>query len=161
MDINRKTEILDALAAEHKEKLASANRLLENIRQHRDAVNRLLSEFGGYEPDFVYRFYHQSFKVFGAKPFIEQAKSLFEQLAPKSVSLNTWFCSIVDKAIAKEFDISKTNPNWIAETEPILEAFWHCKYFLEQMIIAADELERAPEVLPSGWAAVLYLYNLR
>jgi hypothetical protein len=161
MGSDSKTQILDKLAAEHKEKLDSANRLLNNIKQQRNAIDRLFSEFGGYEPDFVYRIYHQSFKVFGAKPYIEQAKSLFEQLAPKSVSLNTWFCSIVDKAIAKEFDINKTNPNWNAETEPMLEAFWHCKYFLEQMVMAAEELEDAPKFMPSGWAAVLYLYNLR
>ncbi len=29
------------------------------------------------------------------------------------------------------------------------------------MLVAADELDEAPQTLPSGWAAVLYLYNLR
>jgi hypothetical protein len=29
------------------------------------------------------------------------------------------------------------------------------------MLVAADELEENPQILPNGWAAVLYLYILR
>jgi hypothetical protein len=54
-------------------------------------------------------FYHQSFKVFGARAQIEQAKELFERLAPDSFPLGRWFCSIADQAIGKEFDCAKTN----------------------------------------------------
>ena len=113
------------------------------------------------EPEYVYRFYHQSFKVFGMTEQIKYAKALFESRAPQSTSLNACFNEIVGEAVGKAFNSETTNQNWLQETRPILEAFWHSKYFLEQMIQAADELENAPQILPSSWAAVLYLYDLR
>lgn len=90
-----------------------------------------------------------------------QALDFFTRIAPESTTLNDWYSSIAAEAVSKEFDWNKTNPIWLAETLPVLQGFWHSKYFLEQMLAAADELETAPEVLPSGWAAVRYLYNLR
>lgn len=138
-----------------------SDKLLANIKENKAEIERLCDVFKQLEEDYVYRFYHQSFKVFGATAQIKQAKELFERLAPDSFSLNNWFCEIADEAMGKEFDFAKTNQIWLAETRPILEAFWHTKYFLEQMLVAADELEKSPQILPSGWAAVLYLYNLR
>ncbi len=138
-----------------------SDKLLSNIKENRTEIENLRDVFKQFEEDYVYRFYHQSFKVFGAVVQIKQAKELFERLAPDSFPLNEWFCSMAEAAIGKEFDSAKTNQIWLAETRPILEAFWHSKYFLEQMLIAADELEESPQILPSGWAAVLYLYNLR
>jgi len=40
-------------------------------------------------------------------------------------------------------------------------AFLHTKYFVEMMIKYGTELKEAPHTLPSGWASVLYLYNMR
>ncbi len=138
-----------------------SDKLLANIKENKAEIEKLRDIFKQLEEDYVYRFYHQSFKVFGATAQIKQAKELFERLAPDSFPLNDWFCSIAGAAIGKEFDFAKTNQIWLEETRSILEAFWHSKYFLEQMLIAADELEESPQLLPSGWAAVLYLYNLR
>lgn len=92
---------------------------------------------------------------------IRRAKELFQKLAPDDFPLGRWFSEIADAGIGKEFEFEKTNQIWLEETRPILEAFWHAKYFLEQMLAAADELDKSPQLLPSGWAAVLYLYNLR
>ena len=138
-----------------------SDKLLSNIKANRAELESLCDVFKELEEDYVYRFYHQSFKVFGATAQIKQAKELFERLAPDSFPLNDWFREIADEALSKEFDFAKTNQIWLTETRPILEAFWHSKYFLEQMLIAAEELEKSPQILPSGWAAVLYLYNLR
>lgn len=137
------------------------NKLLANIKENRAEIESLRDVFLKLEEDYVYRFYHQSFKVFGATTQIKQAKELFQKLAPDSSPLNDWFSEIADAGIGKEFDFASTNQIWLTETRPILEAFWHSKYFLEQMLIAADELKESPQFLPSGWAAVLYLYDLR
>ncbi len=138
-----------------------SDKLLANIKKNKTEIEKLCDVFRQLEEDYVYRFYHQSFKIFGATAQIKQAKELFEWLAPDSFPLNEWFCSIADTVIGKEFDLAKTNQIWLKERRPILEAFWHSKYFLKQMLIAADELETSPQILPSGWAAVFYLYNLR
>jgi len=138
-----------------------SERLLDRIKANLPEIESLYRIFSGYEEDYVYRFYHQSFKVFGAIEEIKKAKDLFEKIAPDGITLNEWYSQIADEAIGKSFDWEKTNPKWLDETRPILEAFWHSKYFLEQMLHFGTELQASPQLLPSGWAAVLYLYNLR
>jgi hypothetical protein len=145
----------------HQKRHASAEGLLMAIKSNRSEIQRKLDHFRREEPDLVYRFYHQSYKAFILNDLTKQAVEIFETLSPESRPLNAWFQGIVDEALSKQFDWESTNPNWTTETLPILQAFWHSKYFLEQMLVAADEIESAPQILPSGWAAVLYLYNLR
>lgn len=41
------------------------------------------------------------------------------------------------------------------------EAFFHARFFLKMAVKYGEELDEAPSTLPSGWAALLYLYNLR
>ena len=43
----------------------------------------------------------------------------------------------------------------------MLEAFWHAEYMLRMAIRYGKELDEAPSLLPSGWAALLYLYGIR
>ena len=50
---------------------------------------------------------------------------------------------------------------WTKETRPIVEAFFHARYFLEMACRYARELDEAPDVLPSGWAALLCLHDMR
>jgi hypothetical protein len=135
--------------------------LLNKIKANLAEIERLYKNFISVEEDYIYRFYHQSFKVFGAVEEIKTARVLFEKIAPDEIEINNWYSQITDEAIGKSFDWEKTNADWLNETRPILEAFWHSKYFLEQMISCANDLDESPQILPSGWAAVLYLYNLR
>jgi hypothetical protein len=135
--------------------------LLNKIRANLAEIESLYKNFISFEEDYIYRFYHQSFKVFGAVEEIKTARILFEKIAPDGIKINNWYSQIIDEAIGKDFDWEKTNADWLNETRPILEAFWHSKYFLEQMISCANDLDESPQILPSGWAAVLYLYNLR
>ena len=53
------------------------------------------------------------------------------------------------------------NDRWLAATRPIVEAFFHARYFLEMVVKYGKELKSPPAVLPSGWAAVLCLFNMR
>jgi len=55
----------------------------------------------------------------------------------------------------------EVNQRWGAATRPILEAFFHARYFLEMVCRYGRELNEPTDSLPSGWAAVLYLYGLR
>jgi hypothetical protein len=84
----------------------------------------------------------------------------FEKLAPESSKLNEWYRNIVELGLAKDFTDS-TNTNWLEETRPLLEAFWHTKFFVTQMRSSAADLEIVPEILPYYWASGLYLYDLR
>ncbi|MEO7660467.1 MAG: hypothetical protein ABIV48_12710 [Pyrinomonadaceae bacterium] len=143
------------------DRIVVCDQLLSNIKAKRDELESLHRSLTDLEPELVYRFYHQSFKVFWFMKRVESAKSLFTEFAPDGKTLNPWFFQIVDGAINAEFNDEITNKNWLAETRPILEALWHCKFFVEQMLSAADTLDKTPMTLPYNWAAVLYLYNLR
>lgn len=60
----------------------------------------------------------------------------------------------------EKFEVAH-NKAWLAHTRPIVEAFLHAKYFLEMVVKYGRELDEAPSIMPSGWAAVLYLYQKR
>jgi len=140
---------------------AAVKELLNNLRAQLPALEELLercSGHWGYE-DPVYRFYHQSFKVYNLQRQTLEIVAKLQALAP-SVPLNEWFMRIVRDGTGKIFT-TEDNKNWLAATRPMLEAFFHARYFLEMALKYGRELEFPPERLPSGWAALLYLYNLR
>ena len=64
--------------------------------------------------------------------------------------MNPWLLQIIAEGTGKTFSL-EMNAAWEKHTRPILEAFFHARFFIEMVI-------RNP--LPSGWAAVLCLYRL-
>ena len=107
-------------------------RLLDSIKRHLPELEGLLARARShweYE-DFVYRYYHQSFKVFGAQSMTRTIVDRLRSLLP-GVELNRRLLSII------------------------------ARYMLEMAVKYGRDLESPPTTLPSGWAAVLYLYELR
>ena len=133
--------------------------LLKNIKACAKTLRSLADGFAGDYEDPVYRFYHQSFKVYWLQECTREIVKHLQALAPH-LKLNSWFMNIVDQGTGKEFR-PEDNANWLAVTRPILEAYFHARYFLEMACKYGRELKSPPEILPSGWAAVLYLFNLR
>jgi len=134
--------------------------LLVNIKARRSELEKLLSECSshwGYE-DSIYRFYHQSFKVFYLQNRTLGIVSELRKLLPGQ-DLNEWFLKIVSEGTATGFN-EFSNQAWLEHTRPIVEAFFHARFML-QMAVRYMDLKEAPTTLPSGWAALLYLYNLR
>lgn len=109
--------------------------------------------------DPIYRLYHQSFKVYGLQRTTLRIVEKLQTLTPDR-TLNQWFMQIVADGTGKTFAI-KDNENWLEVTRPLLEAFFHARYFLEMAVKYGRNLEYPPRSMPSGWAAFLYLYNLR
>ena len=139
----------------------AAKELLKNLGAQLPALEELFercSGHWGYE-DPVYRFYHQSFKVYNLQRQTLEIVAKLQALT-SGVPLNDWFMRIVRDGTGKTFTIGD-NKNWLAATRPIVEAFFHARYFLEMALKYGRELQFPPERLPSGWAALLYLYNLR
>ena len=136
-------------------------KLLASIAQALPQLEELWqrsSSHWGYE-DPVYRFYHQSFKVYGVQGQTAEIVKALQDLAPH-LPLNPWFTQIIDEGAAGQFS-QEVNEHWLEATRPILEAFFHARYFLEMVCKYGKELNEPPDSLPSGWAAVLYLYRLR
>jgi hypothetical protein len=138
--------------------------LLENIVNNLEGIEKCLNLFNnlrGYE-DLVYRFYHQSIQVFQAQNFINSGYEKLKSLNPKKEKkLDEYYEEIVHEAMSKEFSL-ETNKIWTRETRPIIEAFLHTRYFIEQARHYGLELEKEkiPLRKPFGWAALLTLYKI-
>jgi hypothetical protein len=73
--------------------------------------------------------------------------------------LNRQFTEIIELGTGIEFEESH-NQEWEKHTRPMLEAFSHAKFMIEMAVRYSGLLE-PPKPLPSGYAAFLYLFNLR
>ena len=73
--------------------------------------------------------------------------------------LNHTFVDIVREGTGRTFTLAD-NERWREVTGPIVEAFLHARFFLE-MAVRYATLDGPPSPLPSGYAALLYLYQLR
>lgn len=143
--------------------------LLANLKAALPELEKLLeraSSHWDYE-DAVYRFYHQSFKVYRVQETTTAIVEALAKLLPEPLRevrgdqpLNDWFTEIVKQGTGHVFEVEH-NGRWLEVTRPIIEAFFHARFFLEMAVKYAKEIDEAPKLLASGWAAVLYLYDMR
>lgn len=135
--------------------------MLASVRAAVPALEALLAQCSGQWgcDDGVYRFYHHSFKVYGLQRSTTEIVAALQAVAPER-PLNVAFMAIVSEGTGKGFELEH-NRRWLEVTRPILEAFFHARYFLEMAVRYGKELDAPPASLPSGWAALLYLYGLR
>lgn len=137
--------------------------LLANIHVQWPELNKLLDEVNShwiYE-DLIYRYYHQSFKVYAIQDITAKIMEALKNVAPKGSTLSSMYIKIYRAGVSgKQFKLEH-NRQWTVHTRPFLEAFFHAKFFLEMVVKYGKELKTAPSMLPSGWAALLCLYNLR
>ena len=114
-----------------------------------------MNDHWGYE-DAVYRFYSQSFKVYSLQKVTSKIVEILKSLNP-DCDLHPWFLQIVQEGTGKEFTMAD-NQRWTEATRPIVEASQHARYFLDMACRYKDAPEEQPS--PSGWAALLNLYQL-
>lgn len=131
------------------------------LRRELPRLEALLAEVSvhwAYE-DGLYRFYHQSFKVYGLQSLTLQMVEALRGLAPER-DLHPYFAELLSQGTGVTF-APEHNARWTSVTRPIVEAFLHAKYFLEMAVKYGRELEAPPRAMRSGWAALLYFYGLR
>lgn len=135
--------------------------LLSNIKKNLNELKNLSLDCSDHwaQEDCIYRFYHQSFKVYRIQSYTQKIVEKLIFLMPDE-KINPWFLEIYNNGTNKNFNL-KVNNNWVAETKPLLEAYFHAKMFLDMAIKYGEELDHPPEILPSGWALLLYFYNIR
>jgi len=85
---------------------------------------------------------------------VEQLRKLLPEK-----EINPWFLEIVAAGTGREFRL-EDNRNWPHVIRPILEASFDARFFLD-MASRYRSLETPPHILPSGYAALLYLYRIR
>lgn len=154
--MNPKTEVNKDL-----DKSPDVQLLYKNIIAELPKLTELLEQCNSewYGEDGLYRFYHQSFKAFRLQDTTERIVRALSDLMPNH-PFNDWFEQIINEGTGKQFGLS-ANQRWLVETRPIVEAYFHAKAFLELMVKYGGLLEYPPNWMPTGWAMILYLYNLR
>lgn len=133
--------------------------MFRRLQEELPALERLLADVETEYEDLFYRFYHQSFKVYRLQAVTKRVVEALQELAPER-DLNPWFLEIVREGTGKVFE-REHNQRWKETTRPMLESFAHARQFLEMIVRYGRQLDEPPLCLPSGWAAVLYLYNSR
>lgn len=149
-----KRECFDDIVSKNKQ-------LLTAIKARLPELESMLEEICSHWEDPLYRFYHHSFKVYALQDTTRNIVETLYALAPEGTTINTCFQEILaDGMSGKQFELDH-NSEWTRHTRPIVEAFFHARFFLEMAVKYGRELDEAPNRLPSGWAALLYLYNIR
>lgn len=139
-------------------------RLLRAIKARLGDIETILNPTSRYVygEDSFYRLYHNSFKVYGLQKQTEKILQFIREIGEEAGAdgLNPLFLKITSDGTGKSFNLD-CNLDWGKQERPIVEAFFHAREMLVLMHRYGSTLPSAPLSLPSGWAAVLYLYNMR
>lgn len=134
--------------------------LLNNIKLMTYSIEKLLFSCKRNTSDGIYRYFYQSYKVYNLQNYTLDIYNKLYELDPKPEKcLCEYYENIVFKGTGKEFKLEH-NREWEIQTYPIISAFLISKNILEYCKKSA-ELEKSPTILPSEWAAVLCVYNIR
>jgi hypothetical protein len=132
--------------------------LQENLEPLREKLAVLEDEWVG--EDLVYRFWHQSFKVYMLQGYTESVVKMLRELAPTERGLHPWFEEIVEAGTGHRFEMSH-NKEWTQHTLPIVHAFFHARHMLSLTVRCAEEMEGVSPFISSRFATVLELYQIR
>jgi hypothetical protein len=139
-----------------------AHALLANLKRDERSLRGLLDEASshwGYE-DLVYRFWHQSWKLYSIQGLTARLVDALRAVAPAGCELNPWFERIIAEGTGLKFEPGH-NQRWLEVTRPQVEAFFHARFMVEMAVKYGHDLVEPPALLPSGWATLLHLYELR
>jgi len=80
--------------------VANAGKLLRVLKEHQAELVKLQNGLSWLEEDGVYRFYHQSFKVYYLQEGTRKITELFKKILPEH-ELNSWFLQLVKEGTKK------------------------------------------------------------
>ena len=133
--------------------------LLRRIKAALPQLEALYDDLDHEFEDRVYRYYHGSYKVYVLQAGTQKIVQALQSLYPGR-PLNEAFSRILNEGTNRSSE-GITGAERTAQERRILEAFFHARYFLEMAIRYGKSLDVAPSWARSGWASVLYLFNLR
>jgi len=139
-------------------------RLLRAIKARIGDIDTILNPSSPYVygEDAFYRLYHGSFKVYGLQKETEKILQLIREIGEEARAdgLNRLFLKITSDGTGKTFHLD-CNLDWGNQERQIVESFLHAREMLVLMRRYGASLSSTPLSLPSGWAAILYLFNMR
>lgn len=148
-----------------KEILEKQDVLLKNIKENLPYLEKLLEQSDSHWglEDLMYRFYHQSFKVYQIQSITQTIYNALKSISPhepKEIPNKQFSKIIKEGASGKQFKIEH-NKEGDKICRPFLEAFFHSRYFLDMAIKYGKKYKQAPQIIYSGWATLLGLYEIR
>lgn len=136
-------------------------KLLDNIKARLQELEDLQRRTDRIWQDRFYRYHYQSYKIYGLQDLTAEYVQIFKSLSPDGKELSPRFMELVENGTGREFKL-EYNMRWVEETAPIVEAFFHCREFLDLMIRCGRDFKEIPKAtLPTTWGALLCLYELR
>jgi hypothetical protein len=97
--------------------------------------------------------------VFGLQRLTAEIVEELAKVQPQK-TFDPWFAEIIADGTGLGFDLEDNN-DWPKKGRPNLEAFFHARTMLEFAVKYGKELENAPAMMPSGWAAFRLLYCVK
>jgi hypothetical protein len=139
------------------------NILLSNIKENLSLLEERLEDVNIYSEDLIYRYYHDSFKVYSIQSLTQNIYSTLEKISPHDDKrlFNKKFLQIISEGATGMSWELEHNQEWDKICRPFIEAFFHSKYFLELAIKYGQKYDSLPSMIDSGWAALLELYEIR
>ncbi len=108
--------------------------------------------------DLMFRFYTQSPKSYKLQDAtLSMVRALMDLLPNRPPCAR--FLEIIGEGTNKEFHLSH-NEDWNEHVRPILEAFFHARFFLEKAIYCSASLEDNNVIMGSEWSALKTLFDL-
>jgi hypothetical protein len=127
--------------------------LIKNLRKRRKVLEELLEKINSHWEieDIVYRLYHDSYKTQWAMDVTHKVLKEMEGLYRYGwKNRNAVFKEVMEEGLDPKADPRR----WV-------EAMLHARYVLEMAVKYSKEVKKPLQCLPSGYAALLYLYGLR
>lgn len=137
--------------------------LCERICERRAELDALAAEVADgsrFDPvEMIYRFWHQSFKVFYLQSHTVRIDEMFKELCPPGAELSPWFRELIDEGTGLVFDLSM-NDTWSRSVRPIVDAFLHARFLLDRVREVTME-DATARIISYPYATVLELFSLR
>jgi hypothetical protein len=142
-----------------------------NLKAKLPELKRLLADVSAGSEEPIYRFYDQSFEMDDICDLTDAIVKALRTLSERP--FNKYFDRIIREGSPggqpiQEGDFKvrlsglSIEDEWLKTARPKLEAFFHAKFMLEKAVRYGEGLKDMPtHFLPSGWAALLYLFDLR
>ncbi|MGH9802331.1 MAG: hypothetical protein ACRD82_18355, partial [Blastocatellia bacterium] len=133
-----------------------------SIKSNLDELEKLLKWVNShcFYEDYVYRFYHQSFKVYQLQELTRKIADLLLSIAPEGKGFCHYFQELIQAGAGEKVFEMDHNLEWTTHTRPFVEAFFHARYFLEMAVKYGQSLDEVPKYMPSGLAALFCLYDI-
>lgn len=138
--------------------------LLARLKSMRDELETARGQVGGgslHTDDLLYRFWHQSLKVYALQEVTRHIRGLLAEAADPALGLDPWYEEIVAAGTGRTFTL-EDNGRWLEAAGPIVNAYLHSAHLLRLACEAVARYDRAPEGwYDPGWATLLHLYRMR